>query len=90
MAVQLRDCRLRFFNACIQGDGALILTGAVLSSRFLAMKQRVAPRKTLSLASHLRCPPPRPHQQEPPVLQKLRGFAFNRMPKELQRPPKTE
>lgn len=44
----------------------------------------------LGLPTHLRCPPPRPHQQKSPVLQKLRRLPFDRVPHKLQQPPKAE
>jgi hypothetical protein len=44
----------------------------------------------LNLPSHLRGPPPRSHQQKPPILQKLRRPALNRVPHELQHPPETK
>jgi hypothetical protein len=45
---------------------------------------------SLGLPSHLRRPPPRPHQQKPPILQELRRLSLNRMSNELQRPTETK
>jgi hypothetical protein len=46
--------------------------------------------KSLGLATHLRRPPARPHQQKSPVLQKLRRLPFDRVPHKLQQPPKAK
>jgi hypothetical protein len=60
------------------------------SQKTLQKPQKHTHTKKLHFTPHLRRPPPRPHQQKPPILQKLRRLPLNRMPNELQRPPKTK